>query len=80
MTRAPFHRPDELQAEVSGAGLIVDGLYGLEGPGWILPDLAERLADSRRRAALLQVARALESEPSVLGVSAHLLVVARAPV
>ena len=79
-TTAYFHRPDELRAEVSGAGLIVDGLYGLEGPGWLLPDVTARLADPRRRADLLRVARLLESEPSVLGVSAHLLVAARAPV
>jgi hypothetical protein len=64
---------------VSGAGLIVDGLYGLEGPGWILSDVTARVADPRRRADLLQVARRLESEPSMLGVSAHLLVVARTP-
>ncbi|HEV7365604.1 MAG TPA: methyltransferase domain-containing protein [Gemmatimonadales bacterium] len=78
-TTAYFHRPDELRAEVTGAGLIVEGLYGVEGPGWILPDVAARLADSRRRADLLQVARELESEPSLLGVSAHLLAVARRP-
>jgi ubiquinone/menaquinone biosynthesis C-methylase UbiE len=78
-TTAYFHRPDELRAEVSGAGLILDGLYGLEGPGWILSDVTARVADPRRRADLLQVARRLESEPSMLGVSAHLLVVARTP-
>ena len=45
-TTAYFHRPDKLRAEVSGAGLIVDGLYGLEGPGWLFPDVTARLADS----------------------------------
>jgi SAM-dependent methyltransferase len=78
-TTAYFHRPDELRAEVVDAGLIIDGLYGLEGPGWILSDVTERLADPRRRTDLLQVARLLESEPSMLGVSAHLLAVARNP-
>jgi len=78
-TTAYFHRPEELAAEVRAAGLVLDGLYGLEGPGWLLSDVAERLADPRRRADLLQVLRQLESEPSMLGVSAHLLAVARAP-
>jgi ubiquinone/menaquinone biosynthesis C-methylase UbiE len=78
-TTAYFHHPDELGAEVSGAGLILDGVYGLEGPGWILSDVAGRLADPRRRADMLRVARLLESEPSMLGVSAHLLAVARTP-
>jgi SAM-dependent methyltransferase len=78
-TTAYFHRPDELRAEVLGAGLILEGLYGVEGPGWLLSDVTARLADPGRRADLLQVARLLESEPSMLGVSAHLLVVARTP-
>jgi SAM-dependent methyltransferase len=78
-TTAYFHHPDELRAEISDAGLILDGLYGLEGPGWILPDVAARMADPRRCAELLQVARAVESESSMLGASAHLLAVARTP-
>jgi hypothetical protein len=77
--RRTFIVQDELRAEVEEAGLIVEGLYGVEGPGWTLPDIVERLADPRRRAELLQVARLLESEPWVLGMSAHLLAVARAP-
>jgi SAM-dependent methyltransferase len=78
-TTAYFHRPEELAAEVRAAGLAMDGVYGLEGPGWILPDVAERMADARRRASLLRVARMVETEPSVLGSSAHLLAVAQRP-
>ena len=78
-TTAYFHRPEELRAEVLRAGFIVEGLYGLEGPAWVLPDFAERWADPRQRADLVRLARALESEASVIGVSAHLLVVARKP-
>jgi hypothetical protein len=76
-TTAYFHRPEELRAEVQEAGLAVESLYRVEGPGWILPDLADRWADPGRRAALVHVARLLEAEPSVLGCSAHLLVVGR---
>jgi SAM-dependent methyltransferase len=78
-TTAYFHRPDELQAEVADAGFVVDGLYGLEGPGWLLSDVTERLADPRRRTDLLHMARLLESEPAMVGVSAHMLVAARTP-
>lgn len=78
-TTAYLHRPDELRAEVEGAGLMVEGLYGVEGPGWILPDFAERWSDPERRAALVDVARLLESEPAVIGCSAHLVVVGRKP-
>ena len=76
-TTAYFHRPEELAEEVLAAGLVLNGVYGLEGPGWILSDVPERMADANRRAALLSVARMLETEPAVLGSSAHLLAVAR---
>jgi hypothetical protein len=78
-TTAYFHRPEDLRREVAGAGFRVDGLYGVEGPGWILPDFVERWNDPARREILLQVARALESEPAILGCSAHLLVVGHKP-
>ena len=78
-TTAYFHRPDDLREEIVMAGLTIEGLYGIEGPGWMLPDVAARLADNRRCGDLLRIARMLESEPSILGASAHLLAVARKP-
>ncbi len=78
-TTAYFHHPEELADEVRSAGLVLNGVYGLEGPGWILPDVAERMAHAERREALLHVARMLETQPALLGSSAHLLAVARRP-
>jgi ubiquinone/menaquinone biosynthesis C-methylase UbiE len=78
-TTAYFHRPDELAKEIQGAGLTLQGVYGIEGPGWILPDIVERMADPQRREALLRVAGMLESESTVLGTSAHLLAVGQRP-
>jgi SAM-dependent methyltransferase len=76
-TTAYFHRPDELEAEVRAAGFALQGVYGLEGPGWILPDVAARLAHARQRNSLLQLARMVETESSLAGMSAHLLAVAQ---
>jgi hypothetical protein len=42
-----------------------------------LPDLDARLANEQRRAVLLTALAALEAEPTLLGVSAHLITVAR---
>jgi SAM-dependent methyltransferase len=78
-TTAYFHGPDELANEIQAAGLTLNGVYGIEGPGWILPDIAERMADPRRRRALLRVAQMLETESTTVGTSAHLLAVARRP-
>jgi ubiquinone/menaquinone biosynthesis C-methylase UbiE len=78
-TTAYFHRPDELAHEIRAAGLALNGVYGIEGPGWILPDIAERMANPRQRSALLRVAQLLEMESAVVGTSAHLLAVAQRP-
>src|SRR5262249_12004604 len=74
-TTAYFHRPDELRDEVVLAGFTCQAVLGLEGPGWILSDFDERWADPRKREDLLRVARALEKEVSIVGLSAHLLAV-----
>ena len=76
-TTAFFHHPDELAAEVKGAGLELAGLFGIEGPGWILRDIVARMADDSRREALLRVARMLETDAPIIGTSAHLLAIAR---
>jgi ubiquinone/menaquinone biosynthesis C-methylase UbiE len=74
-TTAYFHRPDELHDEVASAGFKVQGVFGLEGPGWILSDFDQRWSNPRKREDLLRVARALEREASIVGMSAHLLAV-----
>ena len=76
-TTAYFHRPGDLAAECAAAGLVHEATLAVEGAAWLLPDLDAWLADEDRRAALLRALAELEAEPTLLGVSAHLLVVAR---
>ena len=76
-TTAYFHRPEELATECADAGLALEATLAIEGPAWFLSDLDARLADGRRRAVLLDALASLESEPTLLGASAHLLGVAR---
>jgi len=78
-TTAYFHRPDQLAVECAAAGLEGTVTLGVEGIGWLLPDIDARLGQERRRAALLEAVAALGTEPALLGVSAHLLVIARRP-
>ena len=75
-TTAYFHLPGELVAELADAGLRPHAVVGVEGPGAVLPDVAERLADPARRERLLAAIRRVEAEPSLLGASSHLLAVA----
>jgi SAM-dependent methyltransferase len=76
-TTAYMHHPSELQAEAEEAGLEVVAFVGLEGlAGW-LSHLAVQWATEEGREAILYAARAVESEPSLLGLSAHQLLVTR---
>ena len=71
-----FHHPDELRREVTDAGFEVSGLYGIEGPAWFLHDFDQWWSSPDYRERLLKIARTLETEASLSGISAHLMVVA----
>jgi SAM-dependent methyltransferase len=78
-TTAYFHLPSDLRAEAEEAGLRVDDVFGVEGlAGW-LPHLGPRWETEGGRRTILEAARAVETEPSLLGLSAHLLLIAHAP-
>jgi len=78
-TTAYFHCPEDLCSEMEAAGFTHVKVFGVEGPGWMLQDFDSRWIDPLMRRDLVDVARALESEPSVIGVSAHLLAISRKP-
>ncbi|MFD1145839.1 class I SAM-dependent methyltransferase [Saccharothrix hoggarensis] len=80
-TTAYFHRPEEAADEARAAGLDVVGTFGLEGAAWMLPnaDLDALYDDPVRFEYLMWSLRETESEPSVLGASAHLIAVAAKP-
>ncbi|MEV0619882.1 methyltransferase domain-containing protein [Nonomuraea sp. NPDC050404] len=71
------HHPDEILGEFADAGLPEPQRYGLECAFWLYGDVDDWLDDDGRRELLLDAARRLECEPSLLGVSGHLLAVAR---
>jgi ubiquinone/menaquinone biosynthesis C-methylase UbiE len=76
-TTAFFHHPDELKSEMRDAGFAAPTLYGLEGPGWLVRDFERVWNDPKLRARLLEIIRSMESEPTLLGQSGHILAVTR---
>jgi SAM-dependent methyltransferase len=76
-TTAYFHHPDELAPEAAEAGAEHIEVFGVEGLAGFLPQLEEQWNDPAGREVILESARAVESEPTVRGASAHLLVVTR---
>ena len=75
-TTAYFHTPDGLTQEVEQAGFTGVAVYGVEGPGW---PLREEWADPRRREQILFAARSVETQPSLIGFSDHLIAAAIKP-
>ena len=76
-TTAFFHLPDELSAELRAAGFAEVSVLGVEGPAWMLYDFDQRWDNPVLREDVMDVARRLEAEPSILGASAHLLGIGR---
>jgi ubiquinone/menaquinone biosynthesis C-methylase UbiE len=76
-TTAFFHHPEELRTEVQEAGFALGRILGVEGPGWLLSEFDSHWADARMRELILTSARSVEAEPTLLGLSPHLLAVAR---
>ena len=75
-TTAHFSRPEELAAEVGAAGFEAVRLYAVEGPGALVEDPDEWMDDPSRRDWLLRQLDRIETEPSLLGASPHVLAVA----
>ena len=72
-----FHHPDELKEEVLEAGFTGGDIYGVEGPCWLLHDFDDWWSDEDLKEELISIARKLEQEPALLGISAHLVAVGR---
>jgi ubiquinone/menaquinone biosynthesis C-methylase UbiE len=75
-TNAFLHHPEELRDEVKAASLKLEKILTIEGIAVFLQDLDERWADTGRRDQLLAAVRWLEDDPSVLGITGHLMAVA----
>jgi SAM-dependent methyltransferase len=76
---AYFHLPSEIAPELARAGLDVEHVLGVEGPAWIAPDFDTSWMDADARERMLESARTCEDLPEMLGLSAHILAIARNP-
>jgi ubiquinone/menaquinone biosynthesis C-methylase UbiE len=75
-TTAYFHTPSGLEQEITQAGFTTVAVYGVEGPGW---PLSQEWTDPRRHEQILLAARTVETEPSLIGFSDHLIAAATKP-
>jgi len=76
-TTAYFHRSEELEREIVDAGLRHVATLPVESVGCMLQNFEAHWQDAGRRERLLEALRWLEREPTLLGVTGHLLAMAR---
>jgi ubiquinone/menaquinone biosynthesis C-methylase UbiE len=76
-TNAYLHRPQEIKGEAQSVGLNVIDLLAVESFGWLIPEFEKYWCDGKEKSVLLANIAALEKEESILGLSAHMLLVSR---
>jgi len=76
-TNAYFHKPGELSREFLAAGFQILQLAAIEGPGWLAREFDRIWSNPVQRERLLTVVRKVESEPSVLGATSHIMAIGK---
>lgn len=76
-TNAYFHKPGELSREFVAAGFQIVQLAAIEGPGWLARDFERLWSDPAQRERLLAIVRKIESEPSVIGATSHIMAIGK---
>ena len=74
-TDAYLHRPEELGSEVIEAGFQHQATLAVEGPAWLFESFKNYWTDPDLRSVVLDLIRKIETEPSLLGMSAHILAI-----
>lgn len=74
-TDAYLHRPEAFSSEVVEAGFQHQATLAVEGPAWLFESFENYWADPDLRSVVLELIRKVEAEPSILGMSAHILAI-----
>jgi ubiquinone/menaquinone biosynthesis C-methylase UbiE len=76
-TTAYFHRPDEMQAELTEAGFDCEKVLAVESFGWLIPEFVKKWTESDYRPLLLEMIRRVEENKDLLGLSGHFLAIGK---
>ena len=77
-TTSYFHEPQEMVTEFKEAGITVDEILAVEGAASWITGIDEWYDDEVMRERLLRAIRRVESAPSLIGSSAHFMVIGHA--
>ena len=76
-TTAFFHHPQELIDEIIEAGFRYEILLAIEGPVRIMKNFTEQWGKPEIQERLLNITRLVEAEPSLWGVSPHIMAIGK---
>ena len=76
-TDAHFHTQKEIEEEFSDAGFSNFNIIAIEGFGWLTPGFMKRWNDEDARNKMLRYIRQTENDPIMIGISAHVMTIAR---
>ena len=76
-TEAYFHTQKEIQEEFAIAGFSQFNSIAIEGFGWLTPRFMETWKDEGSKNKMLQYIRQTENDPVMVGISAHVMTIAR---
>ena len=76
-TDSYFHRPEELHSEVVEAGFQHQTTLAVQGLGGVFDSVESYWANPDQRDMVLDLIRQVEAEPSIVGMSSHILTVGK---
>jgi len=74
-TDAHFHTQKEIEEEFMAAGFAKSNSLAIEGFGWLVPDFMKKWKDEGSRNKMLKYIQLTESDPLMIGVSAHIMTI-----
>lgn len=74
-TDAHFHTQKEIEEEFTAAGFAKPHSIALEGFGWLVPDFMKKWNDDGSRDKMLEYIKLTESDPLMIGMSAHVMTI-----
>jgi len=78
-TTAFFHTPAEIRAEVHDGGLRFEQLIAIEGVGWLIDNLSDKLKDHRYWGKVENLLQRVEQNDDLMALSPHIMAVGRKP-
>lgn len=74
-TSSYFHTPEKISQELEMNGYTSVKWFSIDGFGWLLPNIDDKLKDEKYIKKLLDILRQTETEKSLAGISAHHLTI-----